>query len=90
MGSSPKFLLSNIEISRVNWRKGSNDNELVVEINMDERDGVVPSELINLDPLASYKAKSFRGAARAHRKRDLEANQMQVVAEVPYLSYEGS
>ena len=76
MGSSPKFILSNIEISRVNWRKGSTDNELVVEIDIDARDGNSPVELIDLDPLASYKAKSYKGAARIARMRDIEARPM--------------
>ena len=36
MGSDPKFLLSNIEMGRVHWRRGSTANELFVEVGGDE------------------------------------------------------
>ena len=35
LGSDPRFLLSNLEISRVAWKRGARANELVVEINLD-------------------------------------------------------
>ena len=38
MGSEPTYLLSNIEISRIAWRRGSTANELVVEVDADADD----------------------------------------------------
>ena len=78
MGSSPTFLLSNIEISRVAWRPGNNANELIVEVNADN--GSCPSspvELVNLDPLGKggeegYMRKRDRvipGVTRTHTTR---------------------
>lgn len=67
MGSDPTFLLSNIEISRVAWRRGSTANELIVEVG----DAEAPLELIDLDPLASdletLKKQSSRRTIRASR-----------------------
>ena len=38
MGSDPKFLLSNIEISRITWRRGAQGNELVVDVHIEDID----------------------------------------------------
>lgn len=50
LGSDPCFLLSNLEISRVAWKRGARANELVVEINLDPHCiGTPPFELNELD-----------------------------------------
>ncbi|OCB87663.1 hypothetical protein A7U60_g5189 [Sanghuangporus baumii] len=52
IGSDPTFLLSNIEISRVVWRKGASANELIVDLGDCDSCPSIPMELIDLDPLA--------------------------------------
>ncbi|KLO13234.1 hypothetical protein SCHPADRAFT_890212 [Schizopora paradoxa] len=51
MGSDPVFLLSNIEMARVHWRRGSNVNELVVEVDneAESADAQQPMELQDLE-----------------------------------------
>lgn len=51
MGSDPKFLLSNIEISRVTWRIGSNANELVVDVDVSEGGDMEMDERADTDSL---------------------------------------
>jgi len=75
MGSDPTFLLSNIEFSRVAWRRGSNANELVVDVDRDAAgdeydDGLatpgsfagegLPLELIDLHPLSSNRSGTLQ------------------------------
>ena len=36
---SPKWLLSNAELSRINWRHGSREGELIVEVQVAEDEG---------------------------------------------------
>lgn len=49
LGSDPRFLLSNLEINRVAWKRGAHKNELVVEIDLDTHCAGAPS--IELDEL---------------------------------------
>ena len=51
IGSDPVFLLSNIEISRITWRKGATENELIVDLGDCDSCPSLPLELIDLDPL---------------------------------------
>ncbi|KAL5531206.1 hypothetical protein ACEPAG_4082 [Sanghuangporus baumii] len=53
IGSDPTFLLSNIEISRVVWRKGASANELIVDLgDCDSRPSIPMEPVDDLDPLA--------------------------------------
>lgn len=49
-GSDPTFLLSNVELSRVNWRRGQTDGEIIVErwpdnVNAEEEAGDPPTKV---------------------------------------------
>ena len=59
MDSDPVFLLSTMEIGRLPIRRGSCENELVVELE-GEPDFEIPLELVDLDPLSTdSKMKRF-------------------------------
>ena len=50
LGSDPRFLLSNLEINRIAWKRGAHKNELVVEIDLDTHcSATQPIELDELD-----------------------------------------
>ncbi|KAH8096924.1 hypothetical protein DFH11DRAFT_1526938 [Phellopilus nigrolimitatus] len=55
MGSDPTFLLSNIEISRIAWRRGNNPNELIVDVNANADSSL---ELTNLDPFSKGSGRA--------------------------------
>lgn len=62
LGSDPMFLLSNIEISRVAWRRGRSKNELVVDLGVQDDISVEdPSiELADIDPRVLEMAGKLR------------------------------
>lgn len=61
LGSEPTFLLSNVEISRLVFRVGSNANELVVEVDPATRPyAEEPREYIDLHPLSLKKSRFKR------------------------------
>ncbi|EJC99971.1 uncharacterized protein FOMMEDRAFT_159549 [Fomitiporia mediterranea MF3/22] len=63
MGSDPTFLLSNIEISRIAWRPGKNENELIVDLG--NRDISCPSTPLEVIHLASLpKGKEDNSSSR--------------------------